>query len=139
VSDFSIHLAPNAPWLLLVLVTLGFAALGLWAYRFAVPPLPPRARRALPAVRGLAVVLVLWLLAQPVVGRAAGGGPRVVVLLDRSRSMDLPAAPGGPTRAQVAAEAVERLRRGLAGRAAVEVVPFASALMADSAGGSGRG
>jgi hypothetical protein len=35
----SLHLAPNAPWLLLALVTLGVAAVAVWAYAFRQPPL----------------------------------------------------------------------------------------------------
>ncbi|HKQ57152.1 MAG TPA: VWA domain-containing protein, partial [Candidatus Eisenbacteria bacterium] len=90
-TDLSLHLAPNAPWLLLALASLVLVALALWAYRFSIPPLPALARRALPALRGAALLALVWLLAQPVFERARAGGPaRLVVLLDRSRSMDLP-------------------------------------------------
>ncbi len=126
-----VHIAPNAPWLLLALIAIAFAALAVWAYRFRTPPLPDWARRALPVLRWVALLLLLVLLAQPVWERAGGGAARIVVLLDRSRSMDLPATPGGPTRAQVADQAVEEMTRAWRGRAAVDVVPFAGTLGAD--------
>jgi hypothetical protein len=80
--------------------------LARWAYRFAVPPLPALARRALTALRVVALMLLLWLLAQPVLERSRGGRPHLVVLLDRSRSMELPVSPGGVPRAAVAEQAV---------------------------------
>ena len=94
----SLHLAPSAPWPWIALLSIGIAALGLWAYRFAVPPLPARARRILPALRLLALGILAWLLAQPVFERTTGSGLHVVVLVDRSRSMDLPLGPGSGTR-----------------------------------------
>ena len=39
-----LHLAPNAPWFPLGLLALAVLALGVWAYRFAIPPLPNAAR-----------------------------------------------------------------------------------------------
>mgnify|MGYP001576503924 CR=1 FL=1 len=143
-TDLSLHLAPNAPWLALVLLTAALAVLGLWAYRFAVPPLRPAARRALPALRIAAFALLAWLLAQPVLERTARGGARLVVLLDRSRSMDLPAgrvpeSGPGPARAQAAERVVEELRRAWRGRAAVDVIPFASRLEPDTARGARTG
>src|SRR5207249_9989952 len=112
--------------------------LGLWAYRFAIPPLPHLARRLLPALRVLALTALLWLLAQPVLERASGGGSRLIVLLDRSRSMELPAMTGGPTRGEQADRAVNELRRAWRGRASIEVLPFASKLSPDSGRVEGR-
>ncbi len=136
-TDLSLHLAPHAPWLWLLLASLAFVALGVWAYRIAVPPLPRAARRLLPAFRGLALVLLAWLLGQPVLERAAGGRPHVVVLLDRSASMDLPVAPGGETRARAAARATTALVQAWRGRASVDVLPFDARLEADSARAGG--
>ena len=134
--DTAIHLAPNAPWWWLALLSLGALALGVWAYGFAVPPVAAWMRRALAAARIVALLALLWLLAQPVWVRAAGGGAtRIVALLDRSASMDLPASRGGPTRGVLAEQATEALRVGLRGRAVVEVIPFAAGLEADSLGG----
>ncbi|HEV2105998.1 MAG TPA: hypothetical protein VGU27_09735, partial [Candidatus Eisenbacteria bacterium] len=69
-TDLHLHLAPNAPRLLLVAATLALAALGAWAYRFALPPLAAGARRLLAGLRIAAFAALLWLLAQPVLERA---------------------------------------------------------------------
>lgn len=131
----SIHLAPNAPWWWLALASIGMLALGLWAYAFGVPPVAAWVRGALRAMRVTALLLLLWLLAQPVWVRAQGGGgaTRVVALLDRSNSMRLPDTPGGGPRAADAEAAVEALRAGLRGRATVDVVRFAAGLEGDTA------
>jgi len=133
VTDLSLHLAPNAPWLRLALLSVVFLILGLWAYRIVVPPLPRRARRLLPALRVAALLLLAWLLGQPVLERAAGGRKYVVVLLDRSASMALPAGPGGGARSAAAARAVKTLEQAWRGRANVTVLPFAARLELDSA------
>jgi hypothetical protein len=133
VTDLSLHLAPDAPAPWLALASLGLLALSLWAYRFVIPPLPSRARRLLPALRAVALVALAWLLAQPVLERArAGRSAHLVVLLDRSRSMELPSSPGGSPRAAEAAAAVEAIERAWRGRASVRVVPFAARLGAGS-------
>ncbi len=129
----TLHLAPNTPWLLLVVAVLAVAALGLWAYSFAVPPLPQRARRLLPALRILALASLLLLLAQPVIERERSGRPRLVVLEDRSLSMSLPVAAAGEPRSAAAARIVRDVERAWRGRAQVEVLPFAARLGADSA------
>jgi hypothetical protein len=134
-TDLSFHLAPNAPWAILAAVTAVVVVLGVWAYRFVVPPLPLRARRLLPALRIVALAVLAWLLAQPALERAAGGPQHLVVLVDRSRSMSLPEAPGGRPRAERAAQAVEAVRRAWRGRAAVDVMGFATTL--GDSGGSG--
>jgi len=69
-----------------------------------------------------------------VLERARGGRPHLVVLLDRSRSMELPAAPGGEPRARLAERAVAEIARAWRGRATVEVRAFAASLAPDSAG-----
>jgi hypothetical protein len=137
----SLHLAPNAPWVWLVLLSGGLCALGLWAYRFGSPPLPNLARRLLPALRILSLVVLAWLLAQPVLERARGGGGRTIaVLLDRSFSMDLPqSAADRKPRSEVAERAAQTLTRSLRGRAGVRVVPFAGGLADDSAHVADRG
>src|SRR5436190_6112979 len=128
----SLHLAPNAPWPVLLIVAAALAALSLWAYRFSIPPLPGWAKRLMPGLRALALLVLLALLAQPVFERSRGGGLRIVALVDRSRSMTLPARPGGPTRAREADRAVGELVRAWRGRAAVDTVPFAAGLGAGS-------
>jgi hypothetical protein len=139
VTDLSLHLAPNAPTLWLALGSLLLVALSLWSYGFAVPPLPARARRLLPALRGLALLVLLWLLAQPVLDRArAGRSAQLVLLLDRSRSMELPAGAGPGTRASEAEAAVEAIAGAWRGRARLRVLPFAARL-GDSAAAATRG
>jgi hypothetical protein len=134
VFDASLHLAPNAPWIVLALVSLALFALALYAYRFAMPPLPTLARRLATAGRAAVLLALLWLLAQPVLERGApASGRRVLVLVDRSASMDLPASPGGPPRAAVAADLARVLARELRGRATVQVRGFAATLLGDSA------
>ncbi|HTM57352.1 MAG TPA: hypothetical protein VL123_02935 [Candidatus Udaeobacter sp.] len=133
-NGISLHLAPHAPWILLALATVAFAALARWGYRFAAPPLPAAARRLLPVLRFLAVLLLVWLLAQPVFEHSRAAGARVVILVDRSSSMELEATPGGERRSVVAERAVRTLERLLRGRATVEVASFASALEPDTAG-----
>ena len=139
--DLSLHLAPNAPWLPLALLSVMLAALGVWAYRFRIPPLGTATRRLLPALRVIALLALTWLLAQPVLERARGGrGARVVVLLDRSASMTLPVGPGDATTRVVAAErAVRELREAWRGRARLTVMPFATRLAADTLPPAARG
>jgi hypothetical protein len=129
----TLHLAPNAPWILLALLVLALLALSLWAYRFAIPPLPDWARRLLPALRIVALALIVALLAQPVLERPRSGSPQLAVLVDRSLSMQLPVAPGGEPRAEAARRAVAEIERAWRGRARVTVLPFASRVGADSA------
>lgn len=118
---------------MLALLTLALASLGVWAYRFRRPPLPSLARVLLPLLRALAFTLLLWLLAQPVLERVLPGrGARVAILVDRSRSMDLPVSVGGEARATSAERAAAALGDGLRGRATIERLSFAAD--ADSSG-----
>jgi hypothetical protein len=134
VNAFSLHLAPNAPWLWLGLASLVLAGLAIWAYRFGVPPLSAATRRTLGVLRALVLLLLVWLLAQPVLERAsAGRAARVTVLVDRSASMDLPAGVGvTETRAARAERIAAALRQAWRGRADVTVRGFASRLATDS-------
>lgn len=132
-TDFALHLAPNAPWPALLVLSLALVALAAWAYRFALPPVPALVRRLLGVLRALALVALAWLLAQPVLERALpASGRRVTVLVDASASMDLPASPGGAPRADLAARAARELEGALRGRATVEIRRFAAALEGDS-------
>jgi hypothetical protein len=128
----TLHLAPNAPWLLLAVALVVAVVLSVWAYRIAIPPLPLSAKRLLPALRALALVLLLLLLAQPVLERAIAGRPRLVVLVDRSLSMDLPVGVRGESRAAVAERAVKAVDRSWGSRAQVVTLPFAARLATDS-------
>jgi hypothetical protein len=147
----TLHLAPNAPIAWLWLATLAALGVAVWAYGFRQPPLRLSARRTMALLRVAALAVLVWLLALPVLERDLGASStRVVVLRDRSLSMDRPSgetranAPGIETRAEIAAQAVKELSTAFRGRAQVEVRDFAGALIADSAatglpaGGSGR-
>jgi hypothetical protein len=132
VPDASLHLAPNSPWVWLVLLAALLVALAVWAYRFAVPPLPRATRAGLRTLRSLAFAVLVLLLAQPVLERPLAGALHVAVLVDRSASMSLP-EPGGGDRAGAAGRAAAEIERAWRGRAAVRVLPFASRLGADTA------
>jgi len=133
----SLHLAPNAPWLWLTLATVVFVGLAVWAYAFRSPPLALLARRLLAVLRAISLGVLAWLLAMPVLERALpASGTRVLVLRDRSLSMEQPERPGGGTRDAAAERAVGELRAGLRGRAQVELGAFAGSLLADSARGA---
>ncbi|MFM8558833.1 MAG: hypothetical protein ACKOC6_04405, partial [bacterium] len=132
-NGLSLHLSPNAPWPWLALVALALIALAVWMYAFRVPPMNALARRTLMLLRAVALVLLVGWLAMPALERARpGADTRVAVLVDRSLSMEQAERPGGGTRADAAARAVERLQGALRGRARVEVVGFASTLLADT-------
>lgn len=133
VSDLSLHLAPNAPWIWLLLLSLVLGGVGLWAYRFAVPPVPALFRRLLSGMRIVALLLLLWLLAQPVLQIAVGqGSPRIIALVDRSASMRLPVVEGGISREAAAETALDHLRSAWRGRANIEPIGFARDLQGDS-------
>lgn len=135
-NDLSLHLAPNAPWILLAALTLILGALAVWSYRFRMPPLSPLARRLFMALRGIALALLLWLLAQPVLERVLpSAGRRVLVLVDRSNSMDLssdPARAGAESRRALSERVTSELQSALRGRAATDTRGFATTLEGDS-------
>lgn len=136
-TDLRLHLAPNAPWIVLAALTVVLVGLAIWSYRFRMPPLPPISRRIFMALRAIALALLLWLLAQPVLERALpSAGRRVLVLVDRSNSMDVAADPAnraGPTRREVSERTAKDVAAALRGRATVEVRGFAATLEGDTA------
>jgi hypothetical protein len=130
----TLHLAPNVPWIPVALLVVALVALAAWAYRFSIPPLPALARRVLPALRAVALALLVALLAQPVLERAISGSSSLLVLVDRSLSMQLPVAPGRESRAAAADRAVRDVANAWRGRGRVVTMPFAERLAEDSAG-----
>jgi hypothetical protein len=115
---------------------LGIAA-AWWAYRALGPALRPGLRTGLAVLRGLALVAVAFLLARPLLslaGDAAGKGT-IVLLTDRSRSMDLPsdslAGEKARTRETVARESADRAERALGGRFRVVRRSFAARVAAE--------
>ena len=119
----------------LVLVAI---ALSVWAYRFALPPLAPGSRRLLFVLRALPLAALIFLLARPIFSSPEpGGGREIVVLEDRSLSMDLPSADPRRTRAEVARRAADDVARRLGGRYRVRRYVFAAEtrpMESDSAG-----
>jgi uncharacterized membrane protein len=98
-----------------------------WGYRNTTPQLESRARTPFVALRALAFVLLLAVLASPVLNRVRDEPlpPRVAVLVDESASMSTPDA-GGRPRAAVAKDVVRAVQEELGGAdVEIEVVPFA--------------
>lgn len=120
----SFFLAGGSLWWL-VPAALGALALGIWAYRFAVPAVAPGLRRGLGILRVAALLLLLILLARPLLSLAERGDTRTVVVLeDVSLSMELP-GDAAHSRAEQAKSLVEEITRRTRGRAQVQHWRFA--------------
>ena len=120
----SFFLAGGSAWWL-VPAALGAIALGIWAYRFAVPVVAPGLRRGLGALRVAALVLLLVLLARPLLSLAQRGDARTIVVLeDVSLSMELP-GDAERSRSEQAKALVEEITRRTRGRAEVQHWRFA--------------
>jgi len=126
----------DLPWTLPLLVAV--VVLALWAYRFVLPPLAPATRHLLTGLRAVALAALILLLARPIFSSPeAGGGREVVVLEDRSLSMDLPSSDPKRARSEIAHRAADDVARRLAGRYRVRRYVFAAearAAESDSAG-----
>ncbi|HWN80496.1 MAG TPA: hypothetical protein VNM87_00225, partial [Candidatus Udaeobacter sp.] len=114
-------------------VALGLAALlAIWAYRAPVPPLPRANRILLGCLRFAALGLLLLALFQPVMTVAARSSdrPLLAVLLDRSISMNLPAASGTDTtrRLSVAEASLAQVLPALAHEFDVRLYGFGTGL-----------
>ena len=117
-------LAGGSAWWL-VPAALGALALGIWAYRFAVPVVAPRLRQGLGVLRVAALLLLLVLLARPLLSLAQRGQARTVVVLeDVSLSMELPGE-GERTRSEEARALVREISERVRGRAEVQHWQFA--------------
>ncbi len=112
-ADVRFELARAIPawaWAAIILACLAAAVLG---YRRLIGPRLPRG--ALAAVRALALVLLVLLILGPQLVRERSRTERdwVVVLADRSASLSIADAPGGLTRDEQLARALERARPAL--------------------------
>src|SRR5229473_891927 len=131
----SFSLAPHALYWLAPAALL-LAALSVWAYRAIAPSLPARTRSTLTWLRAAALVGMAFLLARPLLSLASDitGRGTVVVLVDRSRSMELPAdSVGGEharPRADVARASAVRVVKSLAGHYHVVERAFAGGVFA---------
>jgi hypothetical protein len=113
-----------------ILVAAALVAVSSVLYRRTFPPLPAARRALLAAMRIGAFVLLALLLVNPVFvsKRVEIRKPLVLVLLDRSRSMEIRDS-SGRSRFDDALDRLDRFRAALDGsKADVEVVPFAGAL-----------
>jgi hypothetical protein len=111
-------------------VAAALVAASFIMYRRTFPPIPVGRRAILAAMRIGAFVLLALLLINPafISRRVEIRKPLVLVLLDRSRSMEIRDS-SGKTRFNDALGRLERFRAALGGaKADVEVVPFAGAL-----------
>ncbi|MBL7074753.1 hypothetical protein ISS37_05905 [candidate division KSB1 bacterium] len=90
-------------WLLILLMVLA-VGFSFFYYRYTTPPVSPGRRNVLRVLRGLAFLLAVWILFEPVVGWQIQRGekPAVALLVDTSASMGL--ADRGVNRPQVVRE-----------------------------------
>ncbi|MCX5752520.1 MAG: VWA domain-containing protein, partial [Candidatus Krumholzibacteria bacterium] len=113
-----------------ILVAAALMAASFVLYRRTFPPIPAVRRALLAAMRIAAFILLALLLIDPVFisKRIEIRKPLVLVLLDRSRSMEIRDS-SGTSRFGDALDRLERFRGALGGaKTDVEVVPFAAAL-----------
>ncbi len=137
--SFSLFQPPALYWLI---PAVGLSVLLAWlAYPGGPSSTTPGTRRALRALRGAGWLVVLLLLLAPVLRSPEGprGRVRVIVLEDRSLSMELPSSPaqGSASRSDVARRTLAALRRTLGSRTDLLVRPFARVL-ADSGAAHGE-
>ncbi len=124
-------------WVLLALA-LG---LSVWAYRAPEPPLRRVIRVVLGGLRFVALAILILILFQPVVTLVGGGSerPPLPVLVDLSRSMNLPAAAGDSlTRLQQIVGVIETALPDLEQRFDVRLFGFGDRVQ-ELAGASGSG
>lgn len=129
---------PGDLWWTLPLL-LAAVALAVWAYRFLLPPLAPQTRRLLFLLRAVPLAALVFLLARPIFSSPEpGGGREVVVLEDRSLSMDLPSAQAKRTRADIARHAADEVAHRLSSRYRVRRYVFASEARPAESDSAGR-
>lgn len=122
-------LDPLGGWVTFVLVTVALVALAVWAYVTTPAPMSRGRRTILWVTRALAFVLLLVGISRPIalVADSSREEPEVVLLVDRSASMGLPASRDslhGASRATAATRVVEALHAPLSERFRVTVREF---------------
>ncbi len=124
--DLSFLAHPDALWWLALLIAVGVAG---YAYFRLGAPLGRGQRLLLRILRGLALVLILLALLEPIWTRHSenAGRPRLSVLVDRSSSMALPTAAGEP-RSEEAARLAGEIGAALSPRFDLEWLGFAGDL-----------
>jgi hypothetical protein len=118
-NQISLEFLSSRAWLWLLLAP-AFLALAVWAYYRTLAPLTRPARSWLRVLRGLAFLIVLFALAEPILTLVLPepGKPGLAVLVDGSASMALPGAGSGEesgTRAREASAIVRQLTERLGG------------------------
>jgi len=121
-------LSPFPPWLI-TLIAIAAVCSVILAWRGLRSEARPHRRAILVALRAAAALLALFLLLEPAVRllQTARVKNRLAVLVDASRSMHFPVAPGGPSRAEAASAFIARHRaalESLSDRVAVEWYTF---------------
>ena len=115
-------------WILLAPAML---ALAFWVYYRTFAPLARPARNILRLLRGLAFLIVLFALAEPVLTLVLPepGKPGLAVLVDRSASMRFPGSNGtGATRADEETDLAQRVEERLGGRFRLDWFDFDAAV-----------
>lgn len=125
----SIALDPFGGWPLYIFLLVGVVALAAWAYLTTPAPLSRARRSALWVCRGLALAILVLMLARPVavIARGYDGKPVLAVLVDRSASMALTDA-DGVSRSAKAVRAAEQLAARVGDEFDVELRGFDGAL-----------
>jgi hypothetical protein len=111
-------------WVILVIPAL---AIAFWSYYRILAPITRPARWVLWTLRGLAFLLVLFALCQPVLTAVLrdSGKPGLAVLIDRSGSMALPTSGRPVTRLQEAEDIARRVQEEVGGRYRMQWYSFA--------------
>lgn len=126
IQAVTLHLlSKQIPYLVLALVA--GLLLAAWAYRRTLAPLSPKLRILLWSLRGVALLVLVFMLLQPILGLLlrSGDRPRLVLLVDRSGSMAFPGE-GGEPRYRSSFERAHQAEDRLKGSFAVEKRVFAS-------------
>lgn len=90
-GNFSLQLSSGNILLLCTAIAAG-TALSVWTYRHTVPRTSPRRRRLLMTLRAIALALIIFAIFQPVLSLTKTNEllPQIALVLDKSKSMQLP-------------------------------------------------
>ncbi|MDM7915787.1 MAG: vWA domain-containing protein, partial [Candidatus Eisenbacteria bacterium] len=130
-SRFSLEFLSSHATLWLVLAPV-LIALAIFVYYRTLAPLERPTRTVLRVLRGLAFLIVLFALAEPILTLVLPepGKPGLAVLVDSSASMALPAGVSGErSRADEAKEIVGAIEQKLSGRYRLDWFRFSSSLV----------
>lgn len=108
-ENIGLSLLGGNVWTLLAAFVVGLA-LSWWTYRRTIPPTSNAKRRTLIVLRGIGLTLLLVALFQPVltITKTNQVEPKLAIVLDRSKSMQLPNMPGDTARGNTRLQAMLR-------------------------------